>query len=64
MANQAVGYDAGKQIKRCKRFLSVETLGLVLRVLVTAASTGERAGAKRLLGEVQQMGKAVARLTL
>jgi len=35
--------DAGKQIKGRKRFLSVDTLGLVLRVLVTAASVGERA---------------------
>jgi len=41
-----VGYDAGKQIKGRKRFLSVDTLGLVLRVLVTA-SVGEREGANK-----------------
>lgn len=40
--SQAVGYDAGKKVKGRKRFLTVDTLGLVLRVLVTAASTGER----------------------
>jgi len=38
MVEDGVGYDAGKQIKGRKRFLSVDTLGLVLRVLVTAAS--------------------------
>jgi putative transposase len=58
----AVGYDAGKQIKGRKRFLSVDTLGLVLRVFVTAASTGERDGGKVVLQRVQQQGKAIARL--
>ena len=58
MVNQAVGYDAGKQIKGRKRFLSVDTLGLLLRVYVMAASTGEREGGKR----VHRMGKAVSRL--
>jgi putative transposase len=62
MVHQAVGYDAGKQIKGRKRFLSVDTLGLVLRVLVTAASVGEREGGKQVLGRVKQMGKTVARL--
>jgi len=32
------GYDAGKQIKGRKRFLTVDTLGLILRVYVMAAS--------------------------
>ncbi len=44
MVSQAVGYDSGKQIKGRKRFLTVDTLGLVLRVLITAASVGEREG--------------------
>ena len=34
--SQSVGYDAGKQIKGRKRFMTVDTLGLVLRVWVTA----------------------------
>jgi transposase len=38
MVEESVGYDAGKKIKGRKRFISVDTLGLVLRVLVTAAS--------------------------
>lgn len=45
----AVGYDAAKQIKGRKRHLLVDTLGLVLGVLVTPASTTERDGAKALL---------------
>lgn len=45
----AVGYDAGKRIKGRKRHLLVDSLGLVLGVLVTPASTTERAGAQALL---------------
>jgi len=44
-----VGYDAGKKIKGRKRHLLVDTLGLVLAVFITPASTTERAGAKGLL---------------
>lgn len=47
MVSEAVGYDAGKQIKGRKRFMSVDTLGLVLRVLVTAASVPERQGGNK-----------------
>lgn len=59
----AVGFDGGKLIKGRKRFLAVDTLGLVLRVLVTAANVGEREGGKRVLRRVKHMGKAVSRLT-
>jgi transposase len=45
----AVGFDSGKRIKGRKRFATVDTLGLVLRVSVTAASTPKRAGAKQVL---------------
>jgi putative transposase len=62
MVSEAVGFDAGKLIKGRKRFLTVDTLGLVLRVLVTAASVGEREGGKRVLKRVKHMGKAVSRL--
>ena len=44
MVSQDVGFDGGKLIHGRKRFLSVDTLGLVLRVFVTAASVGERSG--------------------
>jgi len=63
MVHQAVGFDAAKQIKGRKRFISVDTLGLVLRVFVTAASVGERKGGKRVLKRVKRMGSKVARLT-
>jgi putative transposase len=35
LVSQAVGHDAGKKVKGRKRFLTVDTLGLVLRVLLT-----------------------------
>jgi transposase len=60
--SEQVGFDAGKVIKGRKRFLRVDTLGLVLRVLVTAASVGEREGGKRVLKRVKRMDKAVYRL--
>jgi len=62
MVAEAVGYDAAKQIKGRKRHLTVDTLGLVLRVFVSAANVGERKGAKRVLKRVKRMGKAVSRV--
>ena len=47
-----VGYDAAKRIKGRKRHLLVDTLGLVLGVAVTPASTTERDGAQLLLSRV------------
>lgn len=47
-----VGYDAAKKITGRKRHLLVDTLGLVLGVLVTAASVPEREGAQTLLSRV------------
>lgn len=45
----SVGYDAGKKTKGRKRFLLVDTLGLILGVAVLPAHTPERAGAQTLL---------------
>ena len=56
IVSQEVGFDRGKLIKGRKRFLTVDTLGLVLRVLVAAASTGERQGGKQILKRVKSMG--------
>ena len=47
-----VGYDAGKKTKGRKRFLLVDTLGLVLGAAVQPANTPERAGAMTLLEPV------------
>ncbi len=62
MVSESVGWDGGKLIKGRKRFLTVDTLGLVLRVLVTAASVGEREGGKQVLKRVKKMDQAVSRL--
>lgn len=43
------GYDAGKKINGRKRHIAVDTLGLLLFVLVTAASVQDRDGAQPLL---------------
>ncbi len=51
----AVGYDAAKRIKGRKRHLLVDTLGLMLGVAITPASTPERAGAQTLLQRVLQV---------
>lgn len=48
MISQDVGYDAGKKIHGRKRHLTVDMLGLVLRVVVTAANVPEREGGKKV----------------
>jgi transposase len=48
----SVGYDAAKRIKGRKRHLLVDTLGLILGVEITPASTPERDGAQLLLGRI------------
>ena len=53
--NKEVGYDAAKLIKGRKRHLTVDCLGLVMRVLVTAASLPEREGGKKVLKQVKAM---------
>jgi transposase len=49
-----VGYDAAKRIKGRKRHLLVDTLGLLLGIEITPASTPERDGAQTLLASVLQ----------
>ena len=43
------GYDAGKKVNGTKRHIAVDTAGLLLTVLVTAASVQDRDAAKPLL---------------
>lgn len=64
MVSQLIGFDAGKKIKGRKRFMTVDTLGLVLRVLVTAANVGEREGGKQVLKRVKHSHEQVSRLTM
>jgi transposase len=47
-----VGYNAAKHIKGRKRHVLVDTLGLLLGVCVTPASTPEREGGQSVLGDV------------
>lgn len=47
------GYDAGEKINGRKRHIAVDTLGLLLCVLVTAASSQDRDGAKPLLKQLR-----------
>lgn len=46
------GFDAGKRINGRKRHILVDTLGLLLAVVVTAASLQDRDGARLLLGRL------------
>jgi putative transposase len=48
MVSQEVGYDSGKKIKGRKRHILVDTLGLLLVVVISAAGTSEQAGAKQV----------------
>lgn len=47
------GFDGGKLIKGRKRHIITDTLGLLLAVLVHAASVPEREGAQRLIERIQ-----------
>jgi putative transposase len=55
------GYDTGQNVKGRKRHLLVETLGLLLAVLVTAASVSDPAGARLLF---TRLGGACKKLRL
>jgi putative transposase len=47
------GYDAGKQVKGRKRHLLVDTQGLLLLILVTAASVADRTAGRQVLERAQ-----------
>ena len=48
------GYDAGKRINGTRRHLAVDVLGLLLSVLVTAASAQDRDAARPLLRNLRR----------
>lgn len=62
MIKQDVGYDAAKKTKGRKRHLLVDTLGLILTVVVTAANVPEREGAKQVLAKTHQQREKYPRL--
>src|SRR5258708_32275491 len=47
------GFDGGKLVKGRKRFILVDTLGLLMKVLGTEANIGEREGAEWVLTAVK-----------
>ena len=56
-----LGYDAAKKITGRKRHLVVDTLGMVLCVVVHAASVQDQDGARLILEEIKE---AFKRLTV
>ena len=48
------GFDGGKRVKGRKRFLVVDTLGLILSIMVMRASLSEPAGGVEILDHVNQ----------
>lgn len=48
------GYDGGKKIRGRKRHVAVDTLGLLLAVAVTVASTDDAEGARLVMAELTQ----------
>ena len=58
------GFDAGKQVTGRKRYLLVDTLGLVMKVVVTAGNVQDCDGAKLLLEELVEQVDTIKRLKL
>ena len=56
------GYDAGKKIQGRKRHILVDTMGLLLVVVVTAASVQDRDGAKLVLQRLTGSCKKLRRI--
>ena len=55
MVSKEVGYDSGKKIKGRKRHILVDTLGLLIVVIITAAGVSEQAGAKQVLSKLNSL---------
>lgn len=47
------GYDAGQKVKGRNRHILVDTLGLLIAVVITAASVQDRDGAKRVFAQAR-----------
>jgi putative transposase len=47
------GYDAAKKIKGRKRHIVVDTLGLLLAIVVTAANVDDAVGGQKVVGKLQ-----------
>lgn len=62
MVNKSVGFDANKKIKGRKRHLLVDTLGLMILVVVSAANVPERMGANLVLEKLHLIREKFPRL--
>lgn len=62
MVSKQVGFDSGKKIKGRKRHILVDTLGLLMIVVITAAGVSEQAGAKQVLLKLAQLRERFRRL--
>ncbi len=62
MVSQEVGYDSGKKIKGRKRHILVDTLGLLVVVVITAANVSEQAGAKQVFAKLNELRSRFHRL--
>jgi transposase len=56
------GFDAGKKVQGRKRHIAVDTMGLLMAVLVTPASTQDRVAARCLLRRLRATGGRRVRL--
>src|SRR5207248_3492959 len=54
VARRDRGFDAGKKINGTKRHIAVDVMGLLLTVLVTAASVQDRDAARPLLWNLRR----------
>jgi putative transposase len=56
------GFDNGKKVKGRKRHVLVDTLGLLLIVVVTAASLSDQAGARKIFKQRRGTGKKLRKV--
>ena len=56
------GYDSGKKVTGRKRHILVDTMGLLMIVVVTAASVSDPAGARRLFSRLGGAGEKLRRI--
>jgi transposase len=64
LTDRDIGYDGGKKIKGRKRHLLVDTLGLVMMVVVTAANVSDQQGARLIFERIRAVPERLRRLAL
>lgn len=55
LASKDKGYDGGKRVKGRKRHIAVDSLGLPLAVVVTAANTHDKNGGKEVITDLSKL---------